>query len=153
MGRKLAGQQVSGSLSHMPDRRLRTERRLRPLIAEPLSRKRDRRVAHPERRDSPRREIALDVREPGKKARSCAGDLSVEGASFVTQAPPAGDMVELMFTVPTYAGPIIAQACIVGRKGAMLGTQVSVAFTDIEIEAQLAIAQWFDQPRPTTSQP
>lgn len=50
-----------------------------------------------------------------------------------------------MFTVPTYVGPIIAQGCIVGRKGTFTGTQVSVAFTDIDVEAQLAIAQWFDQ--------
>jgi hypothetical protein len=141
-------QQASGSLSHMPERRVRTERRLRPLIEEPLERKRDRRVASTssaERRDSPRRAIALDVREPGKKARSCAGDLSVEGASFVTQAPPAGEVVQVMFTVPTYVGPIIAQGCIVGRKGTFTGTQVSIAFTDIDVEAQLAIAQWFDQ--------
>jgi hypothetical protein len=129
----------------MPERRVRTERRLRPLIEEPLERKRERRTTSFERRDSPRRQIALDVREPGKKARSCSGDLSVEGASFVTQAPPAGDMVHVMFTVPTYVGPIVAQGCIVGRKGTFTGTQISVAFTDIDVEAQLAIAQWFDQ--------
>jgi hypothetical protein len=126
----------------MSERRL-TDRRNRPLLQEPLARRAERRGD--ERRDSPRREIALDVREPGRPSRSCMGDLSVDGASFVTGAPPAGDLVQLMFSLPTYAGPIIAQGCIVGRAGAVQGTQVSIAFTDIDVEAQLAIAQWFDE--------
>lgn len=86
----------------------------------------------------------MDVREPGRKSRSCTGDLSVGGASFVTSAPPMGDSVELMFTIPTYAGPIIASAVIVARRGATKGTQCSVVFTDLEVEAELAIAQWVD---------
>lgn len=98
-----------------------------------------------ERRDSPRREVALDVREPGAKGRSCHGDLSVEGASFVTQAPPAGDVVELMFSVPTYAGPIVATGAVISRVVTPTGMSVSVVFTDLDIEAQLAIAQWFDE--------
>ena len=98
----------------MTDRRAQN-RRTRSLIPEPLTRKRDRRDE--ERRDSPRREIALDVREPGRKSRSCMGDLSVGGASFVTTAPPRGDSVELLFTVPTFTGPIIASAVVVSRKG------------------------------------
>ena len=48
------------------DRRAQN-RRTRSLIPEPLTRKRERR--EDERRDSPRREIALDVREPGRKSR------------------------------------------------------------------------------------
>lgn len=125
----------------MTDRRL-ADRRNRPLVAEALTRRRERRGD--ERRDSPRREIALDVREPGQKSRPCIGDLSVSGASFITMAPPVSDSVELMFTVPTYAGPVIASAVVVARRGVAKGTQVSVVFTDIDIEAELAVAQWFD---------
>jgi hypothetical protein len=125
----------------MTDRRT-TNRRTRELVPEPLTRRRERRGD--ERRDSPRREIALDVREPGKKSRSCMGDLSVGGASFVTTSPPAGDSVELMFNIPTYVGPIVASAAVIARRGLEKGTQLSVVFTDLEVDAELAIAQWFD---------
>ncbi|MCC6337056.1 MAG: PilZ domain-containing protein [Myxococcales bacterium] len=124
----------------MRDRRVRSERRERHLIPEPLERKKERR--EDERRDSPRRLIALDVREPGKKSRSCMGDLSVEGAAFVTTTPPAGDVVELMFSVPTYVGPIVTRGQVVGRHGLRTGVQVSAVFPDIDAEAQLAIAEW-----------
>ena len=123
------------------DRRL-VQRRTRELVPEPLTRRRERRGE--ERRDSPRREIALDVREPGRRSRACMGDLSTGGASFITTAPPAGDTVELMFTVPTFVGPITALATVVGRRGVEKGTLVSVVFTDLDVEAELAIAQWFD---------
>jgi hypothetical protein len=92
------------------------------------------------------------VREPGKKTRACIGDLSVGGASFITTAPPAGDSVELMFNVPTYAGPIVASAVVVARRGIEKGTHVSVVFTDLEVEAELAIAQWFDDQLPRAPQ-
>ncbi len=124
------------------ERRLSLDRRQRSLVPEPLTRKRERRDA--ERRDWPRRDVALDVREPGQRARACLGDLSVGGASFITTAPPAGDVVELLFSVPTYVGPIEATAVVVGRRGTERGTQVSVVFTELEVEAELAIAQWFD---------
>ena len=129
----------------MTERRAKS-RRTRALIPEPLTRKRERR--EDERRDSPRKDIALDVREPGRKSRSCTGDLSVGGASFITTAPPAGDTVELLFTIPTYAGPIIASAVVVARRGLPKGTQVSVVFIDLDVEAELAIAQWFDDEQP-----
>ncbi len=125
----------------MTDRRS-LQRRTRALVPEPLTRRRERRGD--ERRDSPRREIALDVREPGRKSRSCMGDLSVGGASFVTTAPPMGDSVQLLFSVPTFVGPIEASAVVVARRGAEKGTHLSVVFTDLDIEAELAIAQWFD---------
>ena len=129
----------------MTERRAQT-RRTRALVPEPLTRKRERR--EDERRDSPRKEIALDVREPGHKARSCTGDLSIGGAAFVTTAPPAGDSVELLFTIPTFTGPIIASAVVVARRGLSTGTQVSVVFVDLDVEAELAIAQWFDDEEP-----
>lgn len=125
------------------ERRTGLDRRLRALVPEPLTRKSERRGS--ERRDWPRRDVALDVREPGQKARACVGDLSVGGASFITTAPPLGDVVELLFTIPTYVGPIDATAVVVGRRGTEKGTQVSVVFTDLEVEAELAIAQWFDE--------
>ena len=127
------------------ERRART-RRNRALVPEPLTRKRERR--EDERRDSPRKEIALDVREPGRRARSCMGDLSIGGAAFVTTAPPAGDSVELLFTIPTFTGPNIASAVVVARRGLSTGTQVSVVFVDLDVEAELAIAQWFDDEQP-----
>lgn len=129
----------------MTERRTGT-RRTRDLVPEPLTRKKERRAD--ERRDSPRVEIALDVREPGRRGRSCMGDLSVGGASFVTTAPPAGDSVELLFSLPTFAGPIMASAVVVARRGLARGTQVSVVFTDLDVEAELAIAQWFDDNEP-----
>ena len=129
----------------MTERRAKS-RRTRALIPEPLTRKSERR--EDERRDSPRKEIALDVREPGRPGRSCMGDLSVGGASFVTVAPPAGDSVELLFTIPTFTGPIIASAVVVARQGLSKGTKVSVVFIDLDVEAELAIAQWFDDEQP-----
>lgn len=131
----------------MTERRIGS-RRTRDLIPEPLTRKRERRGD--ERRDSPRWEVALDVREPGRPSRSCMGDLSVAGASFVTPEPPLGDAVELLFNVPTYAGPIIASAVVVARNASPdgKGVHVNVVFTDLEVEAELAIAQWFDDASP-----
>ena len=126
----------------MAERRVNSERRTRHLIPESLERRAERRDE--ERRDSPRRAIALDVREHGGKARACQGDLSINGASFVTTSPPEGELVQLAFTLPTYVGPILASAYVVSRCGALKGTQVGVAFTDIEVDAQLAIAQWLD---------
>jgi hypothetical protein len=120
----------------MQDRRTGSDRRKRHLIPEALERRAG------ERRDWPRRVIALDVREPGKKSRSCVGDLSVDGAAFVTTTPPAGEVVELMFSVPTYVGPIVTRALVVGRTGLVAGVKVSVVFQDIDVEAQLAIAEW-----------
>jgi hypothetical protein len=129
----------------MNDRRT-GPRRLRHLVPEPLTRRRERRGD--DRRDSPRTEVALDVREPGKKSRACVGDLSLGGASFVTTAPPMSDSIDVMFTIPTYAGPIIASGVVVARRGVEKGTQVSVVFTDLDVEAELAIAQWLDQAVP-----
>lgn len=131
----------------MNDRRV-SDRRTRSIVAEPISRKRERRDE--ERRESPRREIALDVREPGKKSRSCVGDLSISGASFITTTPPMSDSVQMMFSVPGYVGPIIASGVVVARRGAVKGTQVSIVFTDIDVEAELAIAQWMEQ-RPASA--
>lgn len=95
-----------------------------------------------ERRDYPRFEIALDVREPLSRSRSCMGDLSPEGAAFVTTSPPLGDAVLLRFFLPNVDGAIVASARVIARSGTAHGTQVSVIFTDIHIEAQLAIAEW-----------
>ena len=127
----------------MPDRRAGSDRRTRLAVPEALSRRAERREE--ERRDCPRKPIALDVREPGGRSRSCLGDLSVSGASFITTAPPAKELVELMFSLPTYVGPITATGWVVARTGLPEGTMVSVAFADIDIDAQLAIAQWFDE--------
>jgi hypothetical protein len=126
----------------MAERRVNFERRNRHLIPEALERRAERRAE--ERRDSPRRRIALEVREPGGHARACEGDLSISGASFITTAPPSGELVSLGFTLPTFAGPILASAYVVSRCGALEGTQIRVTFTDIDVEAQLAIAQWMD---------
>ncbi len=95
-----------------------------------------------ERRDFPRLQIALDVREPHGRVRPCVGDLSPEGASFVTSAPPLGDTVLMRFRLPNFAGPVIAAGRVVGRSRSRAGTQVSVTFTKIELEAELAIAEW-----------
>jgi hypothetical protein len=127
----------------MAERRSGSDRREDPRLPVALERKGERRQG--ERRDSPRRPIALDVREPGMKSRSCVGDLSVDGAAFVTTSPPAGEVVELMFTIPTYAGPVVTRVHVVGRTGVPHGTQVSVVFPDIEVEAQLAVAQWLER--------
>ncbi len=86
----------------------------------------------------------LEVSEHGRAGRPCLGDLSINGASFVTTSPPEGELVRLTFTLPTYAGLISAAGYVVSRAGAPQGTQVGVAFTDIDVEAQLAIAQWLD---------
>lgn len=125
----------------MAERRV-VNRRTRNLVPEPLTRKKERREE--ERRDSPRTEVALDVREPGKKGRSCVGNLSVGGASFVTTEPVTGDSVELMLNIPTYVGPIVVNAVVVGRRTVGDRQQVNVVFVDLDVEVELAIAQWFD---------
>ena len=131
----LAGQQARGTVSPMMrDRRNRDRRGDRTVQFETRR--------NEERRDYPRFEIALDVREPNGRSRSCFGDLSPEGAAFVTTAPPLGDSVLVRFHLPNVDGPIVAAARVLGRTGATAGTQVNVLFTDIHIEAQLAIAEW-----------
>lgn len=95
-----------------------------------------------DRRDYPRFEIALDVREPQGRSRSCFGDLSPEGAAFVTTSPPLGDEVLVRFGLPNVDGPIVAAARVLARTGDKAGTLVSVVFTDLHVEAQLAIAEW-----------
>jgi hypothetical protein len=95
-----------------------------------------------ERRDYPRFEVALDVREPNGRSRSCFGDLSPEGAAFVTTAPPLGDVVLLRVHLPDLDGPIIAVGRVLARTGVSAGVQVGVRFTEIDIAAQLAIAEW-----------
>ena len=115
-------------------------------MARSITRKQERRGE--DRRDCPRCEIALDVREPRRKARAVIGDLSIGGVSYVTTAPPLGDVGDVMFTIPTYSGPIIAQGIVVARHGATKGAQVSIVFTDLEVEAELAIAQWIDREMP-----
>jgi hypothetical protein len=40
----------------------------------------------------------------------------------------------------------------VARRGIEKGTHVSVVFTDLEVEAELAIAQWFDDQLPRAPQ-
>ena len=95
-----------------------------------------------ERRDYTRFEVALDVREPHGRSRSCFGDLSPEGAAFVTTAPPLGDIVLLRVHLPDLDGPIIAVGRVLARTGVSAGVQVGVRFTEIDIAAQLAIAEW-----------
>lgn len=129
----------------MLERRTRS-RRNRDLISEPLTRQRERRGD--DRRDWLRKEIALDVREPGRKSRACIGDLSVGGASFVTTTPPYTDTVSVMFTIPTYVGPVIATGTVIARRAVERGAQISIVFTDLEVEAELAIAQWIDEEFP-----
>jgi len=97
-----------------------------------------------ERRDSPRTEVAYDFKELGGHWRSTLGDLSVEGAAFVTTAPPDGDVVMVKITVPTFSMPIFAIANVVSRRVAAEGIKVGLVFADIELEAQLAIAEWVE---------
>ena len=97
-----------------------------------------------ERRDSPRTEIAYDFKEPGGRWRSTMGDLSVEGAAFITTTPPAGNAVVLKISIPTFTVPIIAIATIVSRVGLTEGTKLGVRFTDVGVEAELAIAEWVE---------
>lgn len=72
------------------------------------------------------------------------GDLCVEGAAFVTTAPPAGNLVVLKICIPTFTVPIVAIATLVSRLGVTEGTKVGLVFTDISVEAQLAIAEWVE---------
>ncbi|MCA2981819.1 MAG: PilZ domain-containing protein [Myxococcaceae bacterium] len=95
-----------------------------------------------ERRDYPRFEVALDVREPTGPSRSCFGDLSPEGAAFVTSRPPKGDVVLLRMSLPNVEGPVVAAGRVVARTAVAGGTQVSVRFCEIALFDQLAIAEW-----------
>lgn len=76
------------------------------------------------------------------------GDLSVGGASFITTEPPSGDTVSVMFSIPTFVGPIVAAGVVIARRAVEKGAQVSLVFTDLEVEAELAIAQWLDEECP-----
>lgn len=135
----------------MPERRSHSDRRQRHVIPEGLERSRQRRTE--DRRDSPRRLVTLDVREPGTPSRSCLGNISVDGASYLAPVAPTGNVLDLMFNLPTFAGPIIARGHVVGRSPTAKGTQVSLVFEDIDVEAQLAIAQWFDETMATPRAP
>lgn len=98
-----------------------------------------------ERRESQRRKVAVALDVPGEATRSFDGDVSLEGASFVTQTEIDRDSVNLTFRVPTFDKPIYAQACVVGRRTLAGTTRVVVAFTNIDDDARLALAQWFDE--------
>lgn len=119
----------------MHERRASVERRSRPKGT-------DRRAE--ERRDSPRTVIAYDFKEPGGRWRSTFGDLSVEGAAFITTAPPAGSVIVLKVSIPTFTIPIIAMGAIVSRVGLAEGAKLGLVFTDLDVEAQLAIAEWVE---------
>jgi hypothetical protein len=96
-----------------------------------------------ERRDWPRREMCLEVKDGDGAWFSCLGDLSVEGAAFSTATPPTAEMVTVRFAVPTLAEPVIATAKVVARVGRWQDTHVSVQFLDLPIEHELALAAWF----------
>jgi hypothetical protein len=119
----------------MHERRSPSERRNRPKVT-------DRRSE--ERRDSPRTQIAYDFKEPNGLWRSTTGDLSVEGASFITTAPPVGDVIVLKVSIPTFAVPLVALGTIVSRVALREGAKIGLKFTDIGVEPQLAIAEWVE---------
>ncbi len=97
-----------------------------------------------DRRDSPRREVAFDVIEPGQKPRSCVGDLSIGGVSFRSKVAPSGTLVDLTFSVPTLDAPICATAEVMKCEQVGANTIVHAVFAHISVEAELAIARWFD---------
>ncbi len=99
---------------------------------------------HPpgERREANRRKVTVVVTLPKELPRSFDGDVSLNGASFVTSLPIPGTSLALSFRVPTQSAPIVVQGWIIGRRPDADRTRVVVAFTNLDDDARLAIADW-----------
>lgn len=89
--------------------------------------------------------VAYDFKVPGGEWRSTHGDLSAEGASFITSSSIIAKLIIMKIRVPAYADEIVATAVVVSQRQLEDGSsKLGLAFIDVEVDAQLAIAEWVD---------
>jgi hypothetical protein len=139
------------TLCDMPKDRRHTQRRANRLV-QVEHRRRE------ERRDYPRLELSLEIKETTGRSDSHLANLSPEGFDYVCSTPPTDDTLLVRFALPTVKEPLRAHARVVGRAPDDGRVRVSALFTDIDIAAQLAIAEWVQdwvfvasKPTPSTS--
>lgn len=123
----------------MADRRAGSDRRARHLIAEPIERKANRRQG--DRRDSPRVAATLEL-DDGAGRTAARGELGLGGASFTTAHPPAGAQVLLRCSLG--GTTLEAKARVVGREVHGHETTVHLAFGELPVDVELALARWLD---------
>ena len=125
----------------MPERRL-SDRRYHS-IPEPLERESQRRGG--DRRDSPRLPVQLEVHVAERECERARGDLSLGGASWVTERPPRTDDLVVTCRVPTLDREFAANARVVSRETHGTKTLVHVAFQALPLDLELALAKWLDE--------
>jgi hypothetical protein len=100
---------------------------------------------HDDRRDSDRVPFRFAIRErsQGGSFEEHDGNLSIGGVYFSGQHPPAGSVVEVRLFLPGHTGEVTALGEVVriSRSDEHFGTHVR--FTEIPLEAELALARFF----------
>lgn len=119
----------------MADRRAGKDRRARNLIPEPIERKANRRRG--DRRESPRLPATLVV-----DGAEVQGELGLGGASFTTARPPAGDELTVRCALP--GATLETKARVLRRTAHGARTTVHLAFGELPLDVELALAKWLD---------
>ncbi len=125
-----------------PDRRV-VSRRAPPKIFEPLQRVAERREE--ERRDGPRvpREVTLIDCATGDR-HDVSAFLSLEGLSWTSAQPLAGDAVEVLFRLPDLLEPqrLLAQVTRVSRRKDRFA--LHARFPELHVKVALALARFLE---------
>ncbi len=130
-----------------PDRRSDADRRLVAKISDPLERRRARRSE--ERRDSPRIRTKLWVRvqSVGGSFEEREGNVGLAGAYFQDRHLPRGTVLEVRFFVPPLREELHLTARVLRTTVEDGQTGLHVAFGDMELEQELALARCLDHAR------
>lgn len=128
----------------MSDRRSGSDRRLRDLVPEPLSRlNTDRRDN--ERRDSPRVSHRFWVSTQGEAAglsQVYEGHLGLGGVTFWTPFPPSSEKVEIGLRIYSWPDEFKATGHVVREHRDDGMVQVHVTFDELPIQQELALARY-----------
>lgn len=126
------------------ERRRANERRDERVNLEPLERKRQRR--REERRASPRIEHPLYVQGAGTKGVVMVqGEFGLGGASWKSTEAVPGNALQVSIRPWPATGEIKLQGSVLQKKRVGAATLVRVAFTDLALKAELALAKYLDE--------
>lgn len=105
-------------------------------------------VKHDERRDSPRVPMSFLVRDVGLRDGEWEerhGDLSLGGISWKGKTAPHGVEVDVRFRLPGVSKELRARGEILRVKAAGVGIDFHLRFTELDLDAELAVARYLDQ--------
>ncbi len=100
-----------------------------------------------ERRDSPRVKMEFLLRDVGQRDgewEAREGDLSLGGISWRGKTAPHGTEVDVRFRLPKVTRELRARGEIIRVKAARQGIDFHVRFTELDLQAELAIAKYLD---------